>query len=71
MKYFLVAIDTDEAEPGELVEAIKNKLGYLDFPDGSGLFVDNPVVEYCSRDPRRLPDGIQEALNSGDGVYRP
>ena len=47
MQYrFTVTIETDEANPEELEEAITDMLRVADMPNGDTLYIDHPVVEY-------------------------
>lgn len=48
---FEVVIDTSEAEPEELEEAITDTLRVLDMPNGDTLYIDHPSVSY------RAPEG--------------
>ncbi len=41
---FEVIIDTDEATPEELEEALTEVLRNLDLPDGDTLYISNPNV---------------------------
>ena len=43
---FEVTIDTDEATPDELEEAITDALRVLDMPNEDTLYIDHPSVTY-------------------------
>lgn len=47
---FIVEIDTEEALPSEMEEAIKNAIYTLEMPNGDTLYVDNVKVDFVTRE---------------------
>lgn len=47
---FLVEIDTEEALPSEMEEAIKNALDMLEMPNGDTLYIENVKVDFIIRE---------------------
>lgn len=46
---FEVTIDTDEATPDELEEAIRDALRTLEMPNGDKFYIDHPSVNYLTK----------------------
>lgn len=59
---FEVIIDTDEATPDEMEEAITDALRVLDMPNYDTLYIDHPRVTY------RRPLGLEHSCDITGGA---